>query len=179
MSPQALYLLLSGPRPSTSSSQPRFTPWLPLRISKPSTSSSHLRLLYSSCKVAPGRIQVEADHGLHCMGNPRACASSGELQTTSERHHPAPAQLILHGVWRLVFSGHSQYLQLTGLGKSLLLFCQQQPSLNYKRRVYSAHTKGAPWILSLRARGGCATGPYRTPTTLGHTTKTESHSSST
>ena len=23
-------------------------------------------------------------------------------------------------------------------------------------------------------RGGCATGPYRTPTTLGHTTKTES-----
>ena len=23
-------------------------------------------------------------------------------------------------------------------------------------------------------KGGCATGPYRTPTTLGHTTKTES-----
>ena len=28
-------------------------------------------------------------------------------------------------------------------------------------------------------RGGCATGLYRTPTTLGHTTKTGTHSSST
>ena len=28
-------------------------------------------------------------------------------------------------------------------------------------------------------RGGCATGPYRTPTALGHTTKTQNQSSST
>ena len=83
--------------------------------------------------------------------------------------------------WRLVVSGHRQSLQLIGLGKPLPLICQQQPRLNYKGRVYSAHTKGAPRVHSLGDRGGCATGPYRTPTTLGHTTKTSktwSHSSS-
>ena len=39
-------------------------------------------------------------------------------------------------------SGYSQSLQLTSLGKPLPLTCQQQLRLNYKRRVYSAHTKG-------------------------------------
>ena len=39
-------------------------------------------------------------------------------------------------------SGHSQSLQLNGMGKSLLLIYQQQPRLNYKRRVYSVHTEG-------------------------------------
>ena len=76
-------------------------------------------------------------------------------------------------------SGHNQSLQLTGLGQSLPLTCQQQPRLNYKRRVYSAHMKGAPQVPSLGDRGDCATGPYRTPTILGHTTKTGSQSSST
>ncbi|KAF6104320.1 hypothetical protein HJG60_011292 [Phyllostomus discolor] len=56
---------------------------------------------------------------------------------------------------------------------------QEQSRLNYKRRVYSAHTKGTSQVLSLGDRRGCATGVYRTPTTLGHTTKTGSHSSST
>ena len=70
-------------------------------------------------------------------------------------------------------SGHSQSLQLTALGKSLPLTYQQQPRLNYKK-VYSAHTKGTPQIPSLGDSKGCATEPYRTPTTLGHTTKTES-----
>ena len=32
--------------------------------------------------------------------------------------------------------------------------------------------KGTPQAPRLVERGGCATGPYRTPTTLGHTTKT-------
>ena len=50
---------------------------------------------------------------------------SGQLQTTLENHHPAPAQLILHGQWSLVVSGHSQSLQLAGLGKTLPLACQQ------------------------------------------------------
>ena len=42
-------------------------------------------------------------------------------------------------------------MQLTGLGKSLPLICQQQSRLNYKRRVYSAHTEGAlecpAWVI--------------------------------
>ena len=63
-------------------------------------------------------------------------------------HHPVPEQLILHGRQRLMISGHSQSLQLTGLGKSLPLTCQQQPRLNYKRRVYSAHAKGTPRVPS-------------------------------
>ena len=130
----------------------------------PSTSSSHLRLQLR--QGAPGKTQVGADLGLHHLGNPRVSTPSGQPQTMSEHHHPAPAQLILHGGWRLVVSGHSQSLQLTGLGKSLPLICQQLPSLNYKRRVCSAHTKGAPRTPSLGDREGCATDPYRTPTIL-------------
>ena len=76
-------------RPGTSSSQTRFTVWLHLGTSKPSISSSHLRLLCNSCWVAPGRSQVGADLDLHHLGKPRAHASSGELQTTLEHNHPA------------------------------------------------------------------------------------------
>ena len=102
---------------------------------------------------------MKADHGWPPLpGKPRR-----QLQTTSEYQHPAPAQLILHGGRRLVVSGHSQSLQLTGLGKSLPLPFQQQPRLNYKRRVYSAHMKGTPQVPSLGDRGGCATGPYIRP----------------
>ena len=78
-----------------------------------------------------------------------------------------------------VVSGHSQSLQVTDLYKSFPLICQQQPRLNYKRRVYSAHTKGAPRVPSSCNKGGCATGPYRTSATLGHTTKIRSQSNST
>ena len=96
----------------------------------------------------------------------------------SEHHHLDAAQLILHGVWRLVVSGHSQSLKLTGLDKSLALTCQQQPRLNNKKAVYLAHMEGTPGVLSLGDRGSYATGPYKTPTTLGHATKPGSHSGS-
>ena len=144
--------------------------------SKPSTSSSHLRLLRQG---SPGKTQMGTDLGPYHPGNPRASPPSGQLQTRLEDHGPAPAQLILHGGWRLVVSGYSQSLQLTGQGKSLPLISQQQPRLHYKRRVYSAHTKGTPRVPSLGVRGGCASRPYKTPTILGHTTKTQSQSSST
>ena len=107
-----------SPRPSTSS-QPQFTAWLHRGISKPSTTSNHHRLLYSSCRVTPGRALVGADLGLHHPGNPRAYTPSGQLQNTLESEHPTPAQLTLHGGQRFVVSGHSQSLHLTGLGKSL------------------------------------------------------------
>ena len=138
-----------SPRPSTSSSQPRFRVWLLLGISKLSTNSSHLRLFYSLGRVALGKTQVGADLGLHHLGNPRASAPSG--QTALEQHHPALAQLILHGGRRLVVSCHRQSFQLTGLGKSLPLVCQQQPRLNYKRRVYLAqrrvHLESPAWLI--------------------------------
>ena len=166
-----------SPRYSISSTQTRFTAWLHLGISKPSTSSSHLRLLYSSGRVVPGKTLVGSDLGLHQPRNPRAYAPSGQLQTTSEHHHPAPTQLTLHGGQRLVVSGHSQSPKLTCLSKSFPLTSQQQPRLNYKRRVYSAHTKGAVRVPSFGDRESCATGPY-TSTTLGYTTKTWSPNSS-
>ena len=72
------YLLLSGPRPGKSSSQPKFTDWLGLGISKLSTSSSHLRLLYTLGRVAMGKTQVEINLGLHHPENPRAYAPSGQ-----------------------------------------------------------------------------------------------------
>ena len=123
--PPAPYLLLCVPRPSTRSSQLRFTAWLHLGIPKPCTSSGHLRWLYTSCRAAPRKTQVGTGFGLHHPGNPRACALRGQLLTTSEHHHPSPAQLILHGGQRLVVSGHSQSLQLTGLSKSLPLTSRQ------------------------------------------------------
>ena len=86
----------------TSSRQPRLTAWLCLGVSKTSTSSRHLRLLYSSGRVALGKTQVGADLGLHHSGNPRASIPSRQLQTMSEHHHLAPTQLILHGWQRLV-----------------------------------------------------------------------------
>ena len=104
---QPLYILLSGPRPSTSSSQPRSTVWLCLGISKPSTSSSHLRLLCSSGRVDLGRTQVGTDVSLHHSGNPRACVPSGQTQIMLEHHHHTPAPLILNGGVRLMFSGHT------------------------------------------------------------------------
>ena len=114
---------LASVRPGISSSQPRFTAGLCLRISKTSISSSHLRLLYSSGRVLLGKTQVGADLGFQHSGNPMANAPSGQLQTTSEHYHPALAQLILHRGRRLVVSGHSQSWQLTGLGKSFPFIC--------------------------------------------------------
>ena len=52
-------------------------------------------------------------------------------------------------------SGHSQSPKLTCLSKSFPLTSQQQPRLNYKRRVYSAHTKGVPRVPSLGDSRGC------------------------
>ena len=150
--------------PGSSSSQISFTAWLLLRMPKPSTSSSLLRMLYSSGRMSLGKTQVGADLSLHHPGNPRASTPSGQLQTMSEDHPPVPAQLILHREQRSVVSGHRQSLQLTGLGKSLPLICQQQPRLNNKRRVYLAHMKGAPQVLNLGDEEGCVTGPYRIPT---------------
>ena len=136
-------------------------------------------MLCSSCWVAPGRSQVGVNLSMHHPGNHIACAPTGQLQTMLEYHHTAPAQLIHHGGQRLVVSGHSPSLQLTGLCKSLLFNCQQQSRLNYKRRVYSAPTEGTSPVASLGDRRGCATGSSWTSTTLGHTTKTGGHSSST
>ena len=102
----------------------------------------------------------------------RSRGNSSKLQSPTEVKSCfvewAPAQLILHRGWRLVGSGQCQSLQLTNLGKSLPLTSQQQPRLNYKKRIYSACMKDTPQVPSLGASGGCATGPYRIPTTLGH-----------
>ena len=63
-----------------------------------------LTLAYSTQKT-PGPA--------HPVDSYRSCWSTTTLLIT--------AQLILHGRQRLVVSGHSQSLQLTGLGKSLIL----------------------------------------------------------
>ena len=170
------YLLLDGPRQDTSSSQPRFLAWLCLAISKPSKSNSHFQSIYSSGRVPQAKYRWGLT--LACT-NRETPGPAHPVDSYRHHHHLTPAQLILHGGWKLMVSGHSQSLQLTGLGKSLPLTCQEQPRLNYKRTTYSAHTKGTPQVPSLGDRGGCATGPYRTLATLDHATKTQSQSSST
>ena len=124
VSPQHPYVLLSGPRPGSNNSQPRFTAWLHLGTYSPARYWPSSDCFVVHANWAPDRTQVEADLGLHQPRNPRACAPSEQLQTMSEHHHPAPVQLILHGGWRLVIHGHSQSLQLTGLCKSLPLIFQ-------------------------------------------------------
>ena len=74
-------------------------------------------------------------------------------QWTATDHIRAPPSCLCTAdlPWRVevVVRGHSQSLQLTGLGKSLSLTCQQQPRPSYKRRVYSDHMKGAAGVPSL------------------------------
>ena len=105
--------------------------------------NSHLRLLYSSGRVALGKTQVRNDLGLPHLGNPRASAPSGKLQTMSEHHNPALGQLILHGGQRLAVSGHSQSLQVTGLSKSLPLILAATKAQLQEEGI-PTHTKGTP-----------------------------------
>ena len=112
-----------SPRPGISSSQISFTPWLPLEISKPRRSSSHLIFI----------AQVGWLWAKHRWGLTLSCTTQGTPEPVhpvdSYRPHwsitPAPALLIIHGGQMLVVSGQSQSLQLTGLGKSLPLICQR------------------------------------------------------
>ena len=104
-SPPPPYLLLSGPRLGTGNNQPRFIAWLHLGLTKPSTRSSHLILLYTTGRVVLGKTMLGGELGLYFLENPRAYGPSVQLQTTSEYYHPAPAQLILHrggGWWTVV-----------------------------------------------------------------------------
>ena len=154
-----------SPRLGTGSSQLRFIAWLHLGISKTSKSSSPLRLLYSSGRVASGKTQLRADLGLYHLGNPKARTPSGQVQIMLENHHPAPAQLILHsGQWSQPtlaadWPGKIPPIDLTTATKAHL---QEEGVLSPQ--------KGAPQVPSLGDRGGCAIGPYKTPT-LGHATK--------
>ena len=86
------------------------------------------------------------------LEKPRTCAPSGQLQTVLE-HHPTTSTN--HGVRWLLARGHSQFYQLSGLGKSLPLTCWQQARLTYKRRECSAHTKGATRVHSLGNGEAC------------------------
>ena len=96
---------------SPSSNQIRLIAWLCLGISKPSTSSSHLRLLYSSGRMAPGKTQVGADLGLQHPRNTRVSTPSGQLQLRElhwqrerksmfERGNPFdPLMCLPHALW--------------------------------------------------------------------------------
>ena len=174
--PQPPHLLLGGPKCGTSSSQPRFTVWLCLGISKPCTSSSHLRLLYNSCRVAPERIQVGDDIGLYYL---KPQSLSTQWTATDHGGAPPPCPCTADPLQRAEVGGHSQSLKLTGLRKSLPLTCQQQSGSTTTggctQSIQREHLKCA----GLDDREGCATGPYKIPAILGHTTKTGSHSSST
>ena len=111
--PPPLNLSLSGSRPSTSSSQPRFTAWLPLGISKPGTSNDHLTVLYSSGRVAPGRTQVWADLGLYTGETPEPVHP-----VDSYRSHQSTTILLPHswsstedgGLWSVVMGSPCSWL---------------------------------------------------------------------
>ena len=86
--PSHLYLLLSGPRPGSSSSQPRFTAWLHMGTTKPSTSSSHLRCFIAQAGWLQAKTQAGADLGdiawtttecAHPVDSCRPCRSTTTL----------------------------------------------------------------------------------------------------
>ena len=164
-------------RSGTSNSQISFSAWLCLGISKPSPSSILLRLLYSLGRVALDKTQVGAELGLHHLRNPRVNAPSGQLHATLEHCHRAPPQLILHRGQRLVVSGHSQSLQLTGLGKSHWSANSNQGSTTGERCMqptWRVHLEYPAWMIEE------AVPLDRTRHLLqGHAPNTQSQSSST
>ena len=142
-----------------------FQPRLPMAPPDPKEVTDIFILLCSLCLVVLGRTQMEVVLDLLLLGGPRGRSLSVQLQSTSKHHYPTisksntfkgrtqqeskPAEgspalwkgpfahVILHCGQRLMVTGHSQSLQLIGLGKSLPLICQQQSRLNYKARVYT------------------------------------------
>ena len=54
-------LLLSGPKPSTSSSRPRCTAWLCLGTSRPSPSSRHLQIALWFTQDGPGHVTEKSN----------------------------------------------------------------------------------------------------------------------
>ena len=114
---QLPYLLLIGPRLCTSSSQISFTSWLPLGISKPSTSSSHLRVLYSSCRVATAEYRWGLTLACLIRETPEP-AQPGDRYRPHRRTTTLPphsGSSMERGGWGSVVR---QPLQLTDLGKS-------------------------------------------------------------
>ena len=138
MNPQSPYLLLSGPRPGTNSSQTRVTAWLHLGNSKPIQGTA-----ISSCFVVHAGWSWEEHRWELTLACTIQLTPGSVYPMDSHRPLGAPpffsCKLILHGGWRMVVSSHSQSLQLTGLSKYLPLTCQQQSSINYKRMMYSSH----------------------------------------
>ena len=179
--PPASIPLVKWSRPSTRSSQSRSTAWL---FTWESPSPAQVAAISDCFIVHAEWPQAEHSGDWFQPALPRKPQSLC-TQWTATHHVEAlppcpctadPPQRVEVGV-----SGHSQSLQLTGLGKYLPLTCQQHQRTTTRRgrRVYSAHMKGTSRVSSLGDRGSCATGPCRTPTTLGYTTKTWNHSSST
>ena len=148
-----------SPRPVNSSSQISFTAWLRLGISKPSTSSSHLRLLCNSDRMPWPKHRL----GLTLAAPPRK-PQGQHTQWTATDHigEPAACPCTVDPPERVEVGGQWSQPVLTAdwPGKYLPLTRQHQSMFIYKRRVYSAHTKDTPQVPSLTDRGGCATGPY-------------------
>ena len=124
VSPQSWYLLLSGPRHDTSSSQPRLT----LGFTWESPSPAQVPAI-SDCFIA----QAEWHWEKYRLGLTLVCTTWESPEPThpvdsyrphqSTSNHPAPTQVIFHRGWMLVVSSHSQSLQLAGLSKFIPLIC--------------------------------------------------------
>ena len=95
---------LSEPQAGIRGSQSRLTAWLCLGISKPSITSSHLRLLYNSGGVAPGKTLVGDDLGLHHPGNPRASAPT-QWTSTDPIGAPPPCPFMVDPPRRVEVGG--------------------------------------------------------------------------
>ena len=161
-------------RQGSSSSQISFTAWLCLGISKPSTSSSHLRLPYSWSRLALAKC---------CWGVTLACI----IQETQGSSYPVGSTrscwnttiLPLHN-WSSM-AGRDWWLLVTAIPCSWLAWVNpsswptnsNQGSTirgGYNQHTQKAHLKYPPWVIGEAV-------PLD-PTTLGHTTKTGSYSSS-
>ena len=153
--------MLSSPKPSISSSWPKFAAWPLKASSSPAWVVAICRLLGNTCQVAPGRPQAAVEAGL--IGDPlrrpwswqnqlpASNRARGPAGTASKEHTPkrqtgqapepckrescfivsVPAQQFLHCSRRPILTTDQPK------GQSLPLTCKQQPRLNHNRRAHT------------------------------------------
>ena len=154
--------------------------------------------------VSPNRLP-RASHRQHlilvCTRVPpkrlRTYTPSGQLQTTLQQDPISFTSSVSKGKSRMApnsaeVNSHSCVQHLHGSSHTVdgvephsklaqgSIPCTNRPTAITQLQQEDAHTpKDIPGAPSLGDQGDCTTGLYRPPTLLGHTTKTENHSSST
>ena len=156
--------MLGGPGQNTSSGQPwPAHPRRPQSLRNQWTATDHV-------KAPPPNHLHSNTHKGWTQQAPEPCwvspvPWSGPLHNWSS--------MVVGGWWSVVTASPCSWLACVNPSHDLPIVIKVQLP-----EVYTTHMVGTPWVSTLGDRGGCAAGPDRTPTTLGHSTEPGSCSSS-